>query len=56
VLAQEARSLRSDSDSKLRRNDSSDRRHATAIEGKFPHWFSGPKREEPSRRKLNAAR
>ncbi len=33
------------------RNGSSERRHATATEGKVPHWLPVPKREEPSRRR-----
>ena len=31
-------------------------RHATATDGKVPHSFPGPKREDPSRRTLKPAR
>src|SRR5688500_5065412 len=52
----EARSFRSDSHSKRSMKPSSPIRQATAADGKVPHWLSGPKREEPSRRTLSVSR
>ena len=39
-----------------RMNGSREIRQPTDAAGKFPHWFPGPKREEPSRRMLTDAR
>ncbi len=36
-------------------NGSCEMRQATATDGKLPHALLGPKREEPSRRRLTAA-